>query len=373
MSKLNKKIRISDVMLAALAALIFILVLKKSNVAIEYMKSGLNLCAQTVIPSLFPFMVISDILISTGVGEALGHAMSYPMRKIFGISGYGSCAFIMGSLCGFPIGAKTAVSLYSKGQISNDELTFLLTFSNNPGSAFVISAIGVALFSNKALGIMMYFCVILSSITVGLIGSIYYRKKIKLFELSNHYTPQKPSVSLFTSAVVSSANSMLYVCAYVVFFSAVVGCLQSIMSGLYIPQIINALIFGFFEISSGVCKAAEIENPLIAQTVCAFIAAWSGLSVHFQIMSVCSNCNVSFKPFIIAKFFQGILCALYTYLCSGFLFPAFSKCQIDTSAFLNIKPSPTISFISLILFSSAIIISFLGLIFSSIYMKGESK
>lgn len=59
----------------------FVLILRNPDVAIEYMGRGLSLCARTVIPSLFPFMVISELMVRSGAGEALGRLFSRPMRS----------------------------------------------------------------------------------------------------------------------------------------------------------------------------------------------------------------------------------------------------------------------------------------------------
>ena len=109
----------------------FILILRNSDAAVEYMGRGLTLCAKTVIPSLFPFMVISELLVSSGAGEALGRLFSRMMRRIFGISGAGASALFLGSMCGFPVGAKTAVSLYDRGVISRSECQHLFTFTRS--------------------------------------------------------------------------------------------------------------------------------------------------------------------------------------------------------------------------------------------------
>ena len=64
----NIKQRRGRVILSVLAVISFLLVLCSTDAAIEYMKKGLSLCASSVIPSLFPFMVISEIIVSSGVG-----------------------------------------------------------------------------------------------------------------------------------------------------------------------------------------------------------------------------------------------------------------------------------------------------------------
>lgn len=287
----------------------FLLILSSSDIAIEYMKKGLILCATAVIPALFPFMVISELIVSSGVGLRLSRMFAKPMRWLFGVGEAGAAAYLLGLVCGFPIGAKTAVALYDQGSITKRELERLMTFCNNPGSAFVISAVGVALLGNKRIGVALYLSVILSSLAIGVVGKYFLGYKKENAPQDSLVIPRDFNVKVITDAVQSSAISMLTVCAYVVFFSALVGCVGALLSSLDAPPEISACVFGFFELSSGVGEAAMLENRVRSVLLCALFVGWSGLSVAFQIMSVSSGRSISFKPFFIAKAAQGILCA----------------------------------------------------------------
>ena len=299
----------SSVLSGVLILSAFLLILCSPDIAIEYMKKGLVLCATAVIPALFPFMVISEIVVTSGVGLRVSRLFARPMRRLFGVGEAGACAYILGLVCGFPIGAKTAVSLYDQGCITKSELERLMTFCNNPGSAFVISAVGVALLGNQRVGIALYLSVILSSLTVGIVGKYFLGYKKENAPRASLVIPRDFDIKAVTDAVRSSALSMLTVCAYVVFFSALIGCVGALLSRLDMPPEISACIFGFFELSSGVGEAAALEDRIGSVLICALFVGWSGLSVAFQIMSVAAGRKVSFKPFFIAKAAQGILCA----------------------------------------------------------------
>ncbi len=299
----------------------FLLILIASDTAIEYMKKGLRLCSSTVIPSLFPFMVISELIVSSGVGVRFSKIFAKPMRALFSVGGSGTAAYIMGAVCGFPIGASSAVLMYDRGEISKKELEHLLAFCNNPGSAFVISAVGVSLLGNRSIGIMLYICVLLSSLTVGFFAKILLGRSKEEITPYRILTKGELDVSTVTKAVSSSAFSMLTVCAYVVFFSALVGCLGALLSRFSLPQELFALLFGFFELSSGVGAASECTNLLTAVLLCALFLGWSGLSVALQIISVSAGRNISFKPYFIAKAAQGLICSLYAFISVKLLFP----------------------------------------------------
>ena len=299
----------------------FFLILCSSDVAIEYMKKGLVLCSGTVIPSLFPFMVISELIVSSGIGISVSRFLRRPMRVIFGVSEAGAAAFLLGTVCGFPIGAATAASMQDKGIISKEELEHYLIFCNNPGSAFVISAVGASLFGNKSIGLLLYVSIILSSVAVGAIGRFFMPKHESHTATVMLFAPQKNVATRITDAIRSSAISMLTVCAYVLFFSALVGCIGALLERFALPEEIRAVIFGFFELSSGVKAASSAKDSISAIILCALFLGWSGLSVHLQIMSVCSGRGISFKPYLISKAAQGIICATIVGIFVKLVFP----------------------------------------------------
>ena len=238
---------------ALIALATFLLFLLRSGVAINYMKKGLGLCAGAVIPSLFPFMIISELLIQSGVGRRVGRLLAKPTRLLFGISEAGTYSFVIGAICGFPIGAKTLCALYDRGEISKLEFERALTFCNNPGSAFVISAVGVSLLGSAELGITLYGCVLLSAVIVGVFERIFFGKIEEGSSKSGGEAvdfERKGAIEVFTSAIQSSAISMMTVCAYVAFFSSLVGCIGSILAEIGINSNVSAAIFGFFELSS---------------------------------------------------------------------------------------------------------------------------
>lgn len=296
-----------------MSAFCFILVLRNSDAAVEYMGRGLTLCAKTVIPSLFPFMVVSELLVSSGAGEALGRLLSGIMRKIFGISGAGASALFLGSTCGFPVGARTAVALYDKGVISKSECQHLLTFTCNPSSAFLITAVGVSLYDSRTLGVTLYCVVLGCGLLTGFLARFFLRSPQEPSEHPHYPSGLHPGgAETFTGAVSSAATAMLTVCAYVIFFSALTGALSCAVSDVGGSGSWGyTLLCGFLEMTGGISQASILSGDGGLILTAAF-AGWSGVSVHCQIMTLCGGRGLSFKPYLLAKAFQGLLCGVVT-------------------------------------------------------------
>jgi len=113
-------------------------------------REGVALCLQTVLPSLFPFFVLSSLLVQSDVPRLLSRAMAGVMYPLFGVSGAGASALILGLLGGYPVGARTVAELYGRGEIAREEAEQLLAFCNNSGPGFFLGVCGTAVLRNGA-------------------------------------------------------------------------------------------------------------------------------------------------------------------------------------------------------------------------------
>ncbi len=339
----------------------FAALIKKPDIAIGYMKSGLRLCAETVIPSLFPFMVLSGLFVELGLSEIFAFIFSKPMKLLFGTSGAGAAAPIMGALCGFPVGALTAHRLYAKGRISSREAARLIAFSNNPSSAFLISAVGTALWSCPKFGIVLYIIQLLSAAIIGIamrfISPPYECDTVSEGEKMNGF-----SVRTLTKVISESAISMLNICALILFFASLVGALTSFLEGFGIIQSTKTLIYGFFEMTGAVREASKILPIESGMIITALICGWSGLSVHFQVISICFDDGIGFAPYFAAKLSQGILSALFMLFYISFIdktLPSLCLPALASGVALSSK-STTLSILSNAVLIIGLIYSFLG-------------
>lgn len=294
------------------------LFLYDSDRSLSLVNEGLLLCFSRVIPALFPFMVLSAMIVSSGILTPLSRLLAPLCRRLFGVGGESGCVWILGLLCGFPVAASSGMELYRKGRIGACELRRLLLFSNNPSISFLLGGVGAALFGDLRIGILLCLVTFLSSLILG-VGIRFFAGNAADLPKESPKAPapkeESPSVSLlFCHAVTSSVSALLSVLGFVLFFYTLTGVLAHILGGAASSSPSSALLLGFFEMTGGMTRAALCEEPL-SYLLAAFLGGFSGLSVHCQIASICAPARISLLPYLLAKLVQGTLNLLLMGIC----------------------------------------------------------
>lgn len=281
--------------LGTLAALIF-----SSAAVLDSCKAALKLCAELIIPSLFPFFVVSIILNRLGLPSIIARASAPAARLLFGVSGAGSSALIMGLMGGYPLGAAYIADMHESGAIDTGEAEQLLGFCNNSGPAFIIGAVGAGVFSSAKVGIFLYLVHISAAILTGI---ILKSRRVT----SSAAKPAAPSPLPFSlalpEAVKQAVTAIINVCGFVVCFSVFVGLLDahgvfSVLVGFISARTgfelhwVRALLMGILELGSGVGAMRGLYALPINLALAAFILGWGGLSVHFQTLALLAGSNI---------------------------------------------------------------------------------
>lgn len=297
--------------LISLAALLLLLL--ESEIAVERMSYGLRLCVTSVIPALFPFMVVSELVVCSSALRPIGKLLARPCRLLFGIGEQSSVALLLGWLCGFPVGTRSAVKLCRLGVIDSDELSRLLCFVNLPSSAFLIGTVGTVLMGDRGFGIRLYVITLLSALLIGIATNPKWRKKrtqtrsTSSLKISLRDSAPAVGVRAVSESISASAFAMLRICAFIVFFSVLVGVLDSFVRTYDVPPELHTLLFGALEMTGGTASAAALNDPLYAEMLCMLLVGWSGISVHCQTVSLCAEVELSLRPYLLAKAAHGAL------------------------------------------------------------------
>ena len=304
------KIRDRLPLLAVLCCFSALLLLPE--VSAQAARDAMLLCAQTLIPSLFPFFVLSSLLIACGASELLSALLSPLMRPLFGLSGTGAAALALGLCGGYPVGARTAAELVENGALSRDEGERLLAFCNNAGPGFLLGVCGAGVFSSSRAGAALYLIHVAAALCAGLLTcralppvphGTYPHKSAKAQHLS----------TAFPAAVQNALTS-----AFVVFFTVLARLLLHFLPEAFASSLPCALLLGFLELTSGVLSLPCSRAGFLS---CAALLGWGGMSVHFQTRSMLAASPLSARYYLKGKALQALLSLLLALPALPFLFP----------------------------------------------------
>ena len=308
--------------ICAMAALIC-----ASDQVIASCRHALTLCCELIIPSLFPFFLLSILLSRLGLPMLLGKLLSPASNLLFGVSGAGCTALLMGLCGGYPLGAAYIADMHSQGRIGKEEAEQLLGFCNNSGPAFIVGAIGTGVFHSVKAGLFLYSIHALSAMLCGII----MRCKSPETKQPEQVHRQQPFPIAVTEAVKQAVVSVLNVCGFVVCFSVLTGLLEadglisrlcgvlSYTSGTELHWT-SSLLVGFLEIGSGIGLMRGLRLSPLNLALAAFLMGWGGVSVHFQTMAVISDSGLSGRAHLTGRMLNAGISTALAYFLSGVVF-----------------------------------------------------
>jgi len=304
--------QIKKVFIVGIVLVFAIVLMSKPQAAILSCTQALGRCGRIIVPSLFPFFVCSSLLVGLGFADYMTRFLNPIMKPLFNVPGSGGLALILGVLSGYAVGASTVASLRERNLCSREEGERMLAFCTNSGPLFILGSIGIGVFYNQTLGILLYVTHIIAAITVGFIFRFYkadrtsevivYKKKLKV---------SKPLSEIVTSCVKASAINIFFVCAFVIIFNVFVDLL------ILVPfqtstNVIPSFLSGLFEVSIGAVMTGTL--PILSMTqkliMVSFLLGFGGFCVHFQVIGMIAKTDLSIRPYLIGKALCGAFSAI---------------------------------------------------------------
>ena len=287
---------------------------------------GINVCLNVIVPTLFPFFVFSSLFISMGFAQKLGRKAEGLMRPLFHVGGPCASVFILGLLSGFPVGAKTAVSLYKNGSCTKTEAERMLAFCNNAGPSFILGTVGIGIWNSTSAGWILWGAQDIASIVTGIVFSRIWRNSEddKFVPVKRDVVQQHPSfMKAFTSSVKDGAVSIVYICAFIIFFAVVIAMLQgfgiipAVAKGIcsvlpFDSSVVENILAGIFEMTTGLRMVGNAAPVIRNLTITGAILGWAGISVHCQVLTFVYEGGLSSVPYICGKLLQTLFSSLLT-------------------------------------------------------------
>ena len=284
------------------------LIIKKSVIysAIMY---ALNMWVNNLIPALFPFFIISDILINYNITMYIPKTISNLCKHLFNISDNMLLIFLLSMISGFPSNARNTRTLYDKGLISVEEANHILIFSHFANPLFILTTIAVFFFHNEKMGIILLIVHYISNILLGIIfrNSADYKNCVNSKNIINN-----DFGSVFTMAIKKAIDTTLTICGIVTVFLM----LSAIIINTFDLNIYNQMIIkGIFEITIGIEALSKLTISTPYKLVIAsMILAFGGISVHIQVLSQIAGTKIKYIYFFMGRMYQMIIAGLLAFL-----------------------------------------------------------
>ena len=307
---MNKKKTDFTVIILSLLFLFFLIFSNK--LVLESVSFSISIWKDNLFPTLFPFFIVSNILIQYGFIDIIGNIFSKPMQKIFKLPGNSSYVLINSLFSGFPSGAKYTTALVKEKILTINDASRLLTFTNYSNPLFIIGFIGNMIL-NKKTSILILISHILGGLIVGLIFSInkesnnIQNKSIKKEDKKITF-----GTSLSTS-IYDSLNTMFLLLGIVTIFTIITSIISNVLNlNIYLKTILS----GILEMTQGIKNLNTLNISFFLKTILVtFFISFGGLSVHIQVLSIISEYNIKYKPFFIARIIHSVIsCGLVSIL-----------------------------------------------------------
>jgi sporulation integral membrane protein YlbJ len=287
-------------------------------------KNGVEYSLNILLPSLYPFMVLSVFVVKSGLAEKLGAVLERPTQALFHLPGSAAVSVVMSVIGGFPAGARSAASLYSEGLITEKQAEQMMYFCVNAGPSFVITAVGIGFLGNAQAGAVLFASQLISFLIMGILSGLFARKeKPPAHAALKRKSTQHGTAEAFIVSAADAAYSTLMMCCLVILFAAGMNLLRMALTSPVLSVICSAIL----EVTGGSADLARTGAPIWCF---ALAMGWGGICVHLQVFACLGGIQIRKGRFALCRLMQGGISALVCWCLTQFFPPC-------TETFTNIS------------------------------------
>ena len=257
----------------------------------QALREGLVLCGGPLLLSLFPFLIVSTLLVRSGGGDLLGTLLR-PAARLAGAKA--SCAggvLLMGFTGGFAPAANAAAQAVRAGKLSPSEASNLLPACICSGPSFVVLTVGQGMLGSTGLGIRLFVVqAVAGLIAAAILCRFHPGTNVQSGQVQDSFQSVR---SLRLDAVIAdAASTYCKLCGFILYFRLLTGGLGAIWPEIRVPAAM------LLEVCSG-CDLASRTGRWASWLCCAAISL-QGTSVLLQVRTICPA-EISFRPLLIAR------------------------------------------------------------------------
>lgn len=279
-----------------------------TNLIINTFLESSTLWFYNLLPTLFPFFIITDLLANYGLINYIAKVFGKFM-KLFKLNEEAAYAFFMGMISGFPGNSKLIKELLDNQEIDEIDANKLLTFTHFSNPLFIIGTVGTIFLNNKQLGILILIVHYLTNIIIGLLFRNIY-KETTILNSKKQNTP-KPFMKTLLTSINNSINTMFIIYGIIIFTSLLINI---ITVNINISSFTKSLLTGLIELTQGLKLISnEVLNLPLKASLMTFFISFGGISIHMQIMSILQDYKINYYLYFLSRLIHASLSSLIIY------------------------------------------------------------
>lgn len=291
------------------ALLLYMLLFPKKVLADSL--AGLDLWFHTVLPSLLPFMILSNVLIGANVVSQLMRPFSGFFRYVLGLSPEGGYAWLLGLFCGFPMGARLTGDMYRQHRISREEAGYLLTFANQSSPMFLSTYVVLHGLGDSTMTLPVFVIFYASAFLTSLVFRIRSRRFGLPPSKPKKEVPEQTSYgNLLDTSIMNGFEIITRLGGYIILFSILAGIVLQLPAPLHTAA---PFLSGLTEITTGIHTISGTTLPLqVKFTAIVCCTAFGGFSTVAQTSCMLNGTGLSIFTYLKGKLVNaavaGLLC-----------------------------------------------------------------
>lgn len=298
-----KKILI-NIALAAVIVMFGFFVIKESGTATESIQSSINICLNVIIPSLFGFMILSSIIMNSGIYRYIFKPLLFVLKPLLHLNDELLSVFLLSLVGGYPVGISMLSDLQKSGRYDKALLERMSAYCYCTSPAFAVGIIGIAVFQSHTIGLIIYCCNAISCIILAIFFNMKNKKNITINNTNIHF-----DANTILNSITTSSYSLYKICIIIIFFNLGISFFDFL--GLFSftkNQSIIVSIKSLLEISN----ITKLDKNYLLLPIISAISSFGGFCIIFQCVAI--GRGIKLKKMLAARIPAALLSGFMMYL-----------------------------------------------------------
>ena len=265
--------RFKQITIPIMAAIGLYVLILDTKTAVSGAQEGIQICIKTLIPSLFPFFMVSGLFCSVYSGINL--TFLNPILRLCHMPNGSGSLLVVGLLGGYPVGAKAIADSQKEGNLDLQDARRMMCFCNNAGPSFIFGILS-NLFENALAPWILLFISILSAIITGWLLPVNNQSNSTSIKTNRMNVAQ-----IFNSSI----RAIVSVCGWIILFRVILSFLKRWFLWA-MPSTIQVIIAGVIELANGCLELGMIDQDGVRFVMAAVMLSFGGLCVYLQTAAV---------------------------------------------------------------------------------------